>query len=77
MSQRNRNPRDRVRNAGHDNEAETALWIEIQGQVSKLGALEAKSKEINQQIFEMEHMFTTREKNESISRSGSVVAFAR
>lgn len=67
MSQRNRNPRDRARNTGHDNGEETALWNDIQDKVNKLAGLEAKSKEVSLQIFEMEDMFKTREKNEGIS----------
>jgi hypothetical protein len=67
MSQRNRNPRDRARNTGHDNGEETALWNDIQDKVNKLAALEAKSKEVSLQIFDMEQMFKTRENNEGIS----------
>lgn len=67
MSQRNRNPRDRARNTGHDNGEETALWNDIQDKVNKLAAFEIKSKEVSLQIFEMENMFKTREKNDGIS----------
>ena len=68
MSQRNRQPRDRARNTGHDNGEETALWNDIQDKVNTLAKLEAKSKEISQQIFDMEDMFKTREKSEGISK---------
>ena len=64
MSQRNRQPRDRARNAGHDNGEEHSLWNDIQDKVNTLAKIEAKSKEYNQQIFDMEDMFKTREKNE-------------
>ena len=72
MSQRARNPRDRARNTAHENGEETALWNEIQEKVSKLAALEAKSKEISQKIFDTEDMFKTREKSEGISKLSAV-----
>ena len=78
MSQRNRQPRDRARNTGHDNGEETALWNDIQDKVNTLAKLEAKSKEISQQIFDMEDMFKTREKSEGISKELAIfVAFTR
>jgi hypothetical protein len=74
MSQRNRQPRDRARNTGHDNGEETALWNDIQDKVNTLAKLEAKSKEISQQIFDMEDMFKAREKSEGISKELAIFA---
>jgi hypothetical protein len=67
MSQRNRGPRDRQRNTGHDTGEESLIWNEVQPKLNRINELEAKSKEVSRQIIEMEQNFKTKEANEAIS----------